>query len=208
MSQKTVSRIEIEMGFSKRIFTPSLFLKYLGFLVWHAPNILRVFTNKQNKRLISKIVMITDAVNECIYCSWLDAKLAIKEGICEEEIKNILMLQFHEDVSEYDLDALLFAQHYSETNGIPEPEMTRRLFKYYGESIARDIVVAIKAVTFGNLYFNTWEAMIARFKGNPASNSGVLFEIVFFLLNSIFIVPFIIFRKLDKNAIGKGIIGE
>lgn len=193
----------MKKGFKKRIFTARLFFNDLGFLIWNLPKIIRVFTNKQNpKQLFEKILIVTDAVNGCIYCSWLDAKLAIKSGISEEEINNMMKLQFQTDVSESELNALLFAQHFAESNRNPDPEMTNKLFDYYGEKTAKNIILAIRTVTFGNLYFNTWGAIISRFKGNPAENSNVMFETVYFLLNFIIILPFIILRKLDKKAIG------
>ena len=192
----------MQHGFTKRIFTARLFLTDLGFLLWHLPGIISVFTSQQKpKQLFEKIVMVTDAVNGCIYCSWLDAKLAMKSGISEAEIKNMLQLQFHTDAAEYELHALLFAQHYAETNRQPDPDMTQKLVDDYGETTARDILLAIRAVTFGNLYFNTWAAIISRFKGQPAENSNVIFELVYFLLNIVIILPFIILRKLDRKAI-------
>jgi hypothetical protein len=193
----------MKIGFTKRIFTAGLFFNDLGFLIWNLPKIIKVFTNKQNpKHLIEKILIVTDAVNGCIYCSWLDAKLAIKSGISEDEINNMLKLQFHTNASASELNALLFAQHFAETNRNPDPEMTNKLFDYYGEKTAKNIILAIRTVTFGNLYFNTWGAVISRFKGNPAPNSNVVFEMFYFILNFIIILPFIILRKLDKKAIG------
>lgn len=188
--------------YSKRIFTARLFINDLAYLIWNSPKIIRIFTNKQNpEQLFEKILIVTDAVNGCIYCSWLDAKLAIKSGISEEEIHNMLKLQFQTDASETELNALLFAQHFAETNRNPDPEITNKLFNFYGEKTAKNIILAIRTVTFGNLYFNTWGAIISRFKGNPAKNSNLIFEIIYFLLNSIIILPFIILRKLDKKAI-------
>lgn len=189
--------------FTKRIFTARSFLNDLGFLLWNLPKIILVFTHKQNpKHLFEKIVIVTDAVNGCIYCSWLDAKLAMKSGVSEDEIKDMLQLQFHTNASEAELNALLYAQHYAETNSKPDPAMTNKLFEYYGHKTARNIILAIRAVTFGNMYFNTWGAIISRFKGKPAEDSNVIFESLYFLLNFIIIVPFVILRRLDKKAIG------
>lgn len=193
----------MRQGFSKKIFTASSFFNELGFLIWNLPKIIRVFTSKKNpKHLIEKILIVTDAVNECIYCSWLDAKLAMNSGVSEEEIKNMMELQFHASASESELNALLFAQHFAETNRNPDPEMINKLFECYGEKTAKNIILAIRTVTFGNMYFNTWGAVISRFKGNPAPNSNVIFEMVYFLLNFIIILPFVILRKLDKRAVG------
>jgi AhpD family alkylhydroperoxidase len=191
-------------GFAKRIFTARSFFNDLGFLIWNFPKFIRVLTSKQKPRLLfEKIFIVTDAVNECIYCSWLDAKLATKSGVSEEEIKNLLKLEFQTDASESEVNALLFAQHFAETNSNPDPEMTSKLFDYYGERTAKNIILAIRAVTFGNLYFNTWGAIISRFKGNPAPNSNVIFEMFYFLLNFIIILPFLILKKLDKKATGR-----
>jgi len=193
----------MKKGFAKRIFTARLFFNDLGFLIWNSPRIISALTSKQNpKHLFEKIFIVTDAVNGCIYCSWLDAKLAIKSGMSEEEISNMMKLQFHTSASESELNALLFAQHFAETNRNPDPEMTKKLFEYYGEKTGKSIILAIRAVTFGNLYFNTWGAVISRFKGLPAPDSNVIFEMVYFLLNFIIILPFVILRKLDKKAIG------
>ena len=120
---------------------------------------------------MKKILIVTDAVNGCIYCSWMDAKLAIRSGISEDEVRNMLKLEFHTDASESELNALLFAQHYAETNRHPDP------------------------------YFNTWGAVLSRFRGNPAPDSNVIFELIYALLNFIIIVPFVILRKLDRKAI-------
>ena len=192
----------MKRGFTKKIYTARLFFSDLGFLIWNLPKIISLFTSKQNpEHLLEKIFIVIDAVNGCIYCFWLDAKLAIKSGISEKEIHNILKLEFHTDASESELNALLFAQHFAETNRNPDPEMTKKLFDYYGEKTAKNIILAIRAVTFGNMYFNTWGAIISRFKGNPAPNSNVIFEIFYFLLNFIIILPFVILRKMDKKAI-------
>jgi len=189
--------------FTKKIFTAKLFVGDLGFLLWNAPKIIKVFVGKQNpEHLLEKILIVTDAVNECSYCSWIDAKLALKSGVSEAEINNMLNLQFHTHAAGNEIQALLYAQHYAESNRHPDPDMTRKLFDYYGEKTADHIILAIRAVTFGNLYFNTWGAIISRLKGQPAENSNVVFEIAYFLLNFIIILPFTILKKLDKKAIG------
>jgi len=190
-------------GFSKRIFTAKLFFVELGFLLRNVFNLIHLLFAKQNpKHLFEKIFIISDAVNGCIYCSWLDAKLALKSGMSQDEVNNLLTLQFHTVVSEWELNALLYAQHYAESQGKPDAEMTASLTEFYGEPLASKIVLAIRAVTFGNLYFNTWRAVISRFKGHPAPHSNVVFELIYFVLNFIIIVPVTILRKLDSKAIG------
>jgi len=112
----------------------------------------------------------------------------------------MLNLQFHADAPERELLALLFAQHFAETGSRPDPEMTGQLFDFYGKSQASNILLAIRAATFGNLYFNTWGAVLSRFRGEPAENSQLIFELCYFVLNFIIILPFVIMRKLDKQT--------
>jgi len=189
--------------FSKRIFTAKSFIAELAFVIWHLPKIIYIFVSKKSpKHLLEKIVIVTDAVNGCIYCSWMDAKLAIKNGMSEDEVNGMLNLQFHTHVTDYDRVALLFAQHYAETSGHPDKEMAEKLNQVYGDKTASNIMLAIKAVTFGNMYFNTWLAAISRFQGRPAPNSSIVFEVAYILINFIIIVPVMILRKLDRNAIG------
>jgi len=191
----------MDQGYSKRIFTAKTFFKELGFLIWNALRLIQLFTNKRIEKLIGKILIVTDAVNECKYCSWMDAKLAIKNGVSEEEVKNMLKLEFETNVSDYELPALVFAQDYAENHGMVGADMLQTLTENYGEKLAKDLLLAIRAVTFGNLYFNTWGAFPSRLKGNPATNSNLLFEVLYFICNFIIVVPFIILKKLDRNTI-------
>ena len=142
---------------------------------------------------------VTTAVNGCVYCSWFHAKKALDSGISKEEFKNMMNLQFQADASEYELMALLYAQHFAETNRDPDPEMTRKLITYYGTKTAGHIILIIRMIFFGNLYGNTWDAVMSRFKGSPAPNSNILFEFFYFLLNFPVMFPAMILVKRDNN---------
>ncbi|MGB7294323.1 MAG: carboxymuconolactone decarboxylase family protein [Candidatus Aminicenantales bacterium] len=85
--------------------------------------------NKEISRtFIEKIMTVTTAVNGCRYCAWFHAQRAVESGISQEEIRNMLNLQFQADASEFELIALLYAQHYAETDRKPGREMTAKLF--------------------------------------------------------------------------------
>ncbi|MCF8360748.1 MAG: carboxymuconolactone decarboxylase family protein [Prolixibacteraceae bacterium] len=180
----------MEPAFNKRFYTPRLFFGDIGFMLGHIPSIVGTFRDKHiSKAFSEKIMNVVTAVNGCIYCSWLHARQALYSGISQEELKNVIKLQFQADASEYELTALLYAQHYAETNRNPDPEMNRRLFDHYGDKTARHIIIIIRLIFFGNLYGNTWDAVISRFKGKPAKNSNLLFELIFFLLNFVVMFP-------------------
>jgi AhpD family alkylhydroperoxidase len=177
----------MKQKFSKKIFTARIFFKDLGFLMSHFPQMIGAFRNKKISRaFIEKIMTVTSAVNVCTYCTWFHAKQALASGINEEEVKNMLNLQFQAGASEFELTALLYAQHYAEANRNPDAEMTKKFFDYYGEKTAKHIFVLMRMIYFGNLLGNTWDAVISRFRGNPAENSNLIFELLFFLLTFLF----------------------
>ncbi len=86
-----------------------------------------------SRAFMEKVMIVVTAVNGCVYCEWFHAKAAVSSGLSPAEIKNILQLQFQADAADSELPALLYAQHYAETDRQPDPEMTRRLVEFYGD---------------------------------------------------------------------------
>ena len=170
--------------FDRKIYSAGLLFRDLGFLIWNAPKMIGISREKKiSKAFMEKIMSVTTAVNGCTYCTCVHAKQSLASGISEEEIKNMMNLQFQADAEESELMALLYAQHYAETNRKADAKMDQKLIAYYGDKMANDVVLVIRMIFFGNLYGNTWDAVISRFKGNPAKGSNILFELIFFLIN-------------------------
>ncbi len=187
-------------NFDKKIFTFRLLLNDLAFLISNTRNISAAMRNKQlGKVFMEKVMSVVTAVNDCRYCTWFHAKKAAASGISEKEIKNMLNLQFHSDASDFEVPALLYAQHYAETNRNVDKEMTKKLIDFYGEKTAKHIILMIRMIFFGNLSGNTFDAFISRLKGKKAENSNVIFETVFFLLNAPFMLPLIPFTKKNRK---------
>jgi len=180
----------MEQYFDRKIFTAGLLVKDLGFLIYKFPEIIGALRNKNiSKAFREKIMSVVTAVNGCTYCTWFHAKQAVSSGISQEEIINMLNLQFQADASEFEIVGLLYAQHYAETNRNPDDEMTIKLYEYYGDKTAKHIILLIRMIFFGNLMGNTFDAFLSRLKGNKAENSNVIFEFIFFILTALFMVP-------------------
>lgn len=174
----------MKQEFDRKIYSAGLLFKDLGFLIWNIPKIIGISREKKiTKKFMEKIMTVTTAVNGCTYCTWFHAKQALASGISEAEIQNMISLQFQADAEEFELMGLLYAQHYAETNRNPDVEMNKKLVDYYGNKTANDVILVIRMIFFGNLYGNTWDAIINRFKGNPAKGSNAIFELFFFLIN-------------------------
>ena len=177
-------------NFNKKIYT---FRLLMSDLVWLLKRFKQFSKAKKAQRVSNsfreKIMLVTTAVNGCVYCAWYHAKLSVKSGISKEEVKGLLNLQFDANSDDNESIGLLYAQHYAETDRNPDKEMTDKLFDFYKHETAMDIILFIRAIYFGNLAGNTFDAYLSRRKGVKAKNSNVFFEFIFFIFSAPFLWP-------------------
>ena len=170
--------------FGKKVFTFRILVKDSIFLF---SSIFKLSKLKKNKDISDsfreKIMTIVSSVNGCVYCKWFHAKQSVKAGIAAAEVKNLMELQFKTTATDFELNALVFAQHYAETNRKPDQEMIQSLNEFYGDQTASHIILAIRMIFYGNLYGNTLDAFVSRINGKKAENSNLIFELWFFFNN-------------------------
>ena len=191
--------IPMPKTFTRRIYTLPLLLKDLGFMLTHMMQIGKTM-RALDRTFVEKIMTVVTAVNGCVYCAWFHARQAAASGISAEEVRNMVNLQFQADAAEEEVPALLFAQHYAETDRKPDPEMVERLVSAYGEEKARQIQLVIRMITFGNLSGNTFDAFLSRCKGVRAQNSSAIFEVFFFLITAPALLPMRPVINRDQKA--------
>ena len=177
-------------AYDKRIFSPAILFRDLGFLIARVPALVRAMRNPDiGHAFMEKILIVVTAVNGCTYCTWFHARQAVTSGMSDDEIRAMFDLQFEASATEHELPALLFAQHYAETNRTPDPEMGARLDDFYGETTASDIMLLIRVIFFANLLGNTFDAFPNRLEGRKAENSSAVFELLFFLATFWLMLP-------------------
>jgi len=188
--------------FNKRMFTPKGITQDIRFFIVNFPKIIKMMQDSEfDRAFMEKIMTVTTAINGCDYCEWFHAKQALKCGISEEEIKNLLAVQFSTETQPHEMMGLLYAQHYAETEGHPDPEMQEQLTQTYGQEKASQILLTIRMINFGNRYGNTWDAALSRLKGVPAQNGHPLFEGLFFLFNFPIMFPaMLVIRHAQKTS--------
>ena len=178
----------MSQSFSRNIYNFKLLKTDLKFMFSHMSQI-RQTMRALDHTFVEKIMSVVTAVNGCRFCAWFHARQAVASGLSSEEVQNMMKLQFQADTSKEELPALLYAQHYAETRGNPDPEMTDRLVSAYGEEKASQIRIVIRMITFGNLSGNTFDAFLSRLKGVKAEGSSPIFEFIFFLLGAPALLP-------------------
>jgi len=89
------------------------------------------------------------------------AKIALESGLSEKEINDLSSGIFHNCPPE-EVPALLYAQHWAEENGQPDPETRQEVVDIYDESMVEAMELAMRMIRMGNLLGNTWDYVLFR----------------------------------------------
>jgi AhpD family alkylhydroperoxidase len=117
-----------------------------------------------NKGLLSpafreRLMLAVTSVEGCRYCSYFHSQLALKGGVSQEEIGKLLSGDV-EGCPEEEALAVLYAQHWAESNARPDPEAVRKLQEIYGPEKAGAIHLILRMIRLGNLLGNTWDYLL------------------------------------------------
>jgi len=108
-----------------------------------------------------RIMLTVTEVNGCRYCQYAHAKMALDAGLSEEEIETLSTGIFHHCPAE-EVPALLYAQHWAETNANPEMETRQHVIEIYGQEKVQAMEMAMQMIRMGNLLGNTWDYFLFR----------------------------------------------
>jgi len=106
-------------------------------------------------------MLAVTSVEGCRYCSYFHSKLALKGGISQEEIGKLLSGDV-EGCPEEEALAVLYAQHWAESNAHPDPVTVEKLREIYGPEKAEAIHLMLRMIRLGNLLGNTWDYLLYR----------------------------------------------
>jgi len=172
--------------FSKRSFSFRSFIRYIALMFKQLPSIMPMLSSAPESRLSAafqeRIMMAVTAVNDCRYCSFFHAKMALEAGCSDDEIEQILGSELS-CVDPGELPALAFAQHFAESHEHPSPIALKRLLQVYGRSKTGRILLACMGITMGNLLGNTIDAYESRLLGKPAQSGSAWFEGLIYYLS-------------------------
>lgn len=129
-----------------------------------------------NKNFISRIMLAVTEVNGCEMCSYYHTSEALKNGMSQEDISNLLSGDL-ERVPPEESVAIFFAQHYADQKGKPKRSAWNRLVKTYGLQKAYSILAATRIIMFGNVSGIALGALKNRLSGNPIAKSNLGYEL-------------------------------
>lgn len=108
-----------------------------------------------------RLMLAVTAVYGCRYCSWLHTGEALKSGLDKGEIAGLLIGSV-DNCPEDEAIALLYAQHWADSDAKPNPEAARRLEQAYGTEKAEVINLILRMNRLGNLSGNAWDRLLSR----------------------------------------------
>jgi hypothetical protein len=111
-----------------------------------------------------RLMLTVTQVNGCRYCAHQHAKLALEGGLSQEEI-DALLCGTLDGCPDEELTALLYAQHWADTAGNPDPETRARLMETYGVEKAQAIDVLLHMIKAGNYMGNTFDLFLYKISG-------------------------------------------
>ena len=192
----------MERKFDKRIIDLKTQNEHIRTFINHSD----AFVEAQLNPVISKpfsesVNLAISQVNGCKLCSYTHAKNALKAGMSEDEVEFLLSGGF-DNAPKEQLEALLFAQHYADTKGNPDPEAKQKLLDTYGEEKTKDIMASILMMNLTNLHGNVMEALGLRLKGKSVEYSNFWQEIAV-TINFFKVMPVILFKMMKHKLSGK-----
>jgi AhpD family alkylhydroperoxidase len=108
-----------------------------------------------------RLMVAVTAVNGCRYCQFAHARIALRAGIPEEELRQLLNGELVNSPPD-EVPALLFAQHWAESGGNPDPSVRQSMAQTYGTEEMDAIELTLRTIQIGNLLGNTWDYFLHK----------------------------------------------
>lgn len=141
---------------------PREFLSDMAFLARNSRRIRALMRgNPLSSAFRERLMLGVTSVYGCRYCSWVHTREALKSGIEKSEIVRMLSGSV-DGCPEDEALAVLYAQHWADSNAKPDPDAVRRLRETYGAQKVEAIDLTLRVVRAGNLTGNTWDRFLHR----------------------------------------------
>jgi|SRR5690554_669880 len=157
--------------------------------------------NKKSELLhpnfIERLQLAVTEVNGCAACSYQHTKMALKQGMSNEEISSFLS-GGDTFIQPEEAKAIMFAQTFAEEKGYPEEFTYDAIVKEYGEDKAKVILAACQVMIAGNMYGIPFSAFQSRLKARKFKDSSLFYELGM-LISGIIVLPLAIIHGLVRK---------
>lgn len=160
--------------------------------------------NKKSKlidqQFAERLQLAITEVNGCAACSYQHTKMALRQGMSNEEISSFLS-GGDDFIKPEEAKAIIFAQHFADSRGYPKRYFYDAIVKEYGNKQACIILSAAQIIFAGNLYGIPLSAFQSRLKGKPFKGSSLIYELGM-LLGGIVFLPVAVVHGILRYLVG------
>ncbi|HZH86082.1 MAG TPA: carboxymuconolactone decarboxylase family protein [Brumimicrobium sp.] len=149
---------------------------------------------------VERLQLAVTEVNGCAACSYQHTKMALKQGMSNEEISSFLS-GGDDFILPEEAKAIVFAQHFADATGRPKQYAYDAIVKEYGEDKAEVILAACQVMIAGNMYGIPFSAFQSRLKGRKFKESSLFYELGM-MISGIIVLPFAIIHSLVRKLFG------
>ena len=132
------------------------------YIIKRRPIIRRAMKELLSPAFRERLMLVVTEVNGCRYCRTFHASEALKEGIADTELAELLAGQIPTDTPEEEIPAMIYARYWAESEALPAPEDDQELIDVYGEEKSAAIHIVLRMIRMGNLFGNTADYMLYR----------------------------------------------
>ncbi len=145
----------MQKSFNKRLYSsPGAFIRDIKYLLQRRKKIKVLMQGEMiDLAFRERLMLAVTRVNDCRYCSAYHTRLALSAGISQLELGGMTTQTFEHSPTEQQA-ALLYAQHWAESDAQPEPEARRLFLEQYGEETSELIELSLRMIRVGNLTGN------------------------------------------------------
>ena len=129
-----------------------------------------------DKNFVERLQLAVTEVNGCAACSYQHTKIALRQGMSNEEISSFLS-GGDDFIKPDEAKAILFAQHFADTKGFPKQYAYAAIVKEYGEEQASVMLSAVQLILAGNMYGIPLSAFQSRIQGHVYKDSSLFYEL-------------------------------
>lgn len=152
------------------------------------------------KHFIERLQLAVTEVNGCAACAYQHTKMALRQGMSNDEISSFLNGD-DAHIKPEEAKAILFAQHFADSRAYPEKDTYEIIVKEYGEEKAKVILAACQLIITGNMYGIPFSALQSRFKSKPYKDSSLSYELGMLIFGFISL-PFALIHALLRALLG------
>lgn len=160
--------------------------------------------NKKRKiidpHFIERLQLAVTEVNGCAACSYQHTKMALSQGMSNEEISSFLWWK-DDFIKPEEAKAIIFAQHFADLKWYPDKIAYDAIVQEYGKEQAKIILSASQIMIAGNMYGIPFSAFQSRLKKNPYKDSTLFYELGM-LIAGIILLPIGLIHWILRSLFG------